>query len=529
MFATITLLAALICTENADGTWTCSSDGPSVGPDSGIVVDPSGSYVCTNCTAISSNECERIKHMVMSNCDAIVTAALNTRGYARDLEDQIQSLVTTFSAFTDCPYHYSNSQSDLNSQPGFDSSLSSISLRNEDLWNKMDSAWQTSPNFAVVNVSTVPPSSFVNYLSMVRSVDHLVGLWQSSFAVAQNSIQQLTNALATIQGVYNGTYRSEATATDLYLQVRDTVSCAPCTLGSSSGGGGGSGSQTGCLDCYLNHLSRMDSNLDSINDALQALKPQMETYMIRVRSVIERNFDIPLSSLSNLVSRIDDYLQIDQQQYLTTINAAVSSMTNQVHYFDDYILADFYKDHLDQEFDINQAIAEIPEGGGDTWENLTWFSRVEALLGAAAGFGTSSPSDEVDSSILNDYDQALGDVEADSSGIEARQSITTVFESLGDVLEVFNIFEGVSEPSEIFLLRDAPLPLHSSSDTATITIQVPDAPALISFLRFVRYAFIAFYWFVALVGFVFAVVKLYSTVVSILRWSSSFLGNVFGG
>lgn len=528
MFANILLLAALICTENADGTWTCSSDGPSLDPDSGIVIDPEGNYTCTNCIAISSNECDRIKSMVISNCDEIIGATLDTRGYATNLREQLQSLLTTFSNFEECPYHYSSDTGDITNQPGFDSSFETSTDKYEDLWNKMVSAWESSPNYGIVAIQAVPPESY-SVRNMWKSVNYLVGLWQASYAVAQNTTNQLNRALSTIQDVINGTRRAQSSAEDIYTQTLDSVTCAPCTLGSSTGGGGGSGSQTGCLDCYLNYLSSMDSNLDSINDALQALKPQLETYITRVRSVIERNFDTPLSSLSNLVSRIDDYLQIDQQQNLITIKEAVISMTNQVHYFDDYILADLYKDHLDQQFDMNQAISEIPEGGGDTWDNLTWFSRVEALLGSVAGFGSSISSDEVDSSILDDYDQAMGVVESDSSGNEARQSITTVFESLEDVLNAFNIFEGVSEPSQIFLLDRADLPLHSSSDTASITIQVPDTPALITFLRFVRNAFIAFYWFAALVGFAFAVVKLYSTVVSILRWSSSFLGTIFGG
>lgn len=527
MFAIITLLAALVCTENADGTWTCSSDGPSLGPDSGIVEDSEGAYVCTNCTAISSNECERIKNLVIDKSSIIISNCVATVNQLDQFDYELIDLHNSFSDFVPCPYTLVYTISQLKSQYGLASADNSQILAH--IRDVVLPQWQATANYSFTQLNPDLKNSTANaYLYTLHA--ELCGIWSCSYSIAIKMLDEINSLRSSYFTVWDKIFSSLNEAQSIASEAQ-LVSCASCKLGvSSSGGGGGgsSGSETGCLECYLAQLRQINSNLDAIKSYLLQIKNDLYQFKTDFNREIQNLLD-QIEELNYTANRIDDYLEIDQKQYLIKIKEAVISMTNQVHYFDDYILADFYKDHSDQQFDMNVAISEIPDGGGSTWENLTWFSRVEALLGAAAGFGTSSPSEDVDTSILNDYDQAIAEVEADSSGTDARESITTVFESLGDVLEVFNIFEGVSEPSEIFLLQDAPLPLHSSSDTAEITIQLPDTPALISFLRFVRYAFIAFYWFVALVGFAFAVVKLYSTVVSILRWSSSFLGTVFGG
>lgn len=120
-------------------------------------------------------------------------------------------------------------------------------------------------------------------------------------------------------------------------------------------------------------------------------------------------------------------------------------------------------------------------------------------------------------------------VEADSAGNTARESVSGLFETLEDVFDSLNIFGSVSEPSYLTLLDSAALPLHGSSGTAAVTVSVPDIPAIFTFLRFIRYAFIAFYWILALISFVFAVIWLYRSIVSLIRWATNFIGSIFAG
>lgn len=540
----VPLLAALHCEQISENVWECTAD------DSGgwedhypVEPDPSnpGSYICTNCISISSTECESIKTTLLGEVSSILSQVQTSQSLVSDTKTNLRALIDDLGRFVSCPYSFIENNRDFDSQPGYDSSLSTVPARLSDFWNKMKSAWHNSANYQFLGIEPHDPSGFT-WAPVKYSANYLVGVWECSYRTANSVNAGISDLLNTLDNAERSLNDVSDVSIPLLNYNISSVSCAPCSL-SSSGGSGGSGdsgdsgetgTETGCLTCYTKYLKSLDESVDSINNHVHEINTKVSTFIDDVTDAIKDNLDIPLSSISNTIQRIDDYLRVDQDRLLDSIRSAVVVISNEVsdiqnNFYTSFKRADEFKNLDNQEFSLVEAIKEIPQGGDSVWSRLNWFSRMEALLASIAGFGTNTAdvASEVSSEVMEEYDQNMASVRSDSSGLAAREQISTAMDSVSSVLQSFQIFDGVHEPEAIRLLDAADVPFLSGANGAQLTIEMPNVPAIYSFLRFVRYAFIALYWTASLLSFFFSLLGLYAGVVSLVKWASQFLGSVF--
>lgn len=539
----IPLFALLTCTEITQNVWECRSDDTGYYPGmEGVDTDDDGNYICTNCVQISESECLSLKQSIVSALDTSFRSLDSIDSNSQSALVAISNKIELLSGIDQCPYHYCTTaqMSEISDQPGYDSSLPTTAARLSAFWSTAIETWQGSNNSLLFSGSIPSPSSFANASYVTRALNYLVGVWDCTYSAAVEILPDLHQTL------------------DLYLQpipalsqsVRDElgpigdrvqqVTCSPCTLGNANSGGGGSvggdqsGVETGCLSCYLDRLDDISETLSYIDNRVESIETKLSQYIDDVKDKIKDNLDIPLSSISNVVQRIDDYLRVDQDQLLDSIRSAVIVISNEVSdiqhdFYEAFKRADESKNLDDEEFDLVEAINEIPNGGDSVWSRLNWFSRMEALLGSIAGFGTNTTdvSTEIPSEFLQEYDTNISSVNSDSSGLAARDQISGAMDTISSVLDSFRIFDGVYEPESIRLLDSSELPFLSGDNGVQLTVEIPEVPAIYSFLRFARYAFIALYWSAALLAFFFALLGLYTGVVSLIKWASQFLGSVF--
>lgn len=404
------ILAAIVCVDNGDGSWTCSGDSDY----EGVTTNETGGTVCTNCVNMTPAECQSKKqalidlgNQIQQLSDTLGYAFQSTIGFTYDQIDAYRS-------FTDFPWSmiYNQPYSDVSLDPvGFLVGVSSPTLQDyNNAISILFNAWHTSTNNSIVNVSfTTYTGSTANGARsfLNRRYNEISGLWHGSYMLAQS-------AISTLQAIYGDLLNEQSLNQQILFKSYDVVSraesitCAPCQL--SDGEGGGSGVQTGCLECYLVFLRRYQEQLDHLNDQTAATTNILNNILGSVNSGLGY-----LGSISNHVARIDDYLWTDQSNKLANVEQAIIVISNNIDSIQKYYYHTFsnasdissgvyYDPGVGNPQDFEQVLNNVfnnPQGFDlDLYQKFSWFERVEMLLADIAGIASSTnPSSLSDQSI----------------------------------------------------------------------------------------------------------------------------------
>lgn len=401
------VLAAIVCVDNGDGTWTCSGDSDY----EGVTTNETGGTVCTNCVNMTPAECQSKKQALIDLGNQIQQLS-DTLGYAfHDTIGFTYDQISAYRAFTDYPYtmDFNNPQPSANTYAYSILGVSTITNNNQFLEavRKLITEWTATTNYYVVQSSPVVPTSATR-ATVNTWIFEVSSLWHGSFQLAQS-------AIATLESIYgdllNEQNLNQQVLTKSYdvISRAESITCSPCQLSDGSSGGG-SGVQTGCLECYLVFLRRYQEQLDHLNDQTAATTNILNQILGSVNSGLGY-----LGSISNHVARIDDYLWTDQSNKLANVEQAIIVISNNIDSIQKYYYHTFsnasdissgvyYDPGVGNPQDFEQVLNNVfnnPQGFDlDLYQKFSWFERVEMLLADIAGIASSTnPSSLSDQSI----------------------------------------------------------------------------------------------------------------------------------
>lgn len=455
------------CTDNGDGTWTCRGSGYQ------FPTNEMGQATCTNCVAMSPSECQNFKSSVLSYCDTIDYDLSNLSTDIGNVFDLCITNSSKYYSFTDWPY---SAIPDTTSNSWADSLLPELtgsSQNSSTNWLQavlnLVSLFNSSPQ---VLSGVLPPSpslsGSVNKSIFIRHALSVYGFWHASYLVAQQAMVDFNQVSYAVEPL-KYTVQSISNDTDYVRSEVNRVTCSTCVLGSGDGdsSGGGSGSNVGCLECYLVFLRRFQASLETIEDKVSSIKSTVDNIDRTVASGFS-DLVSGVGTLTNIATRIDDYLHSDQSNMLYTVQQAVVVISNNVDSIQRYFFNTFSNasDIASGSYDSRQLTMEevfnsifLPKDQGgfqlSEYEKYDWFRRIELQLSQISGiFSDESIDDGVSDSELDSMkDSADGFQDLSSSASSTGESIVSVGSSLRSAAHsIGNIFPSSAPPGEITLL-----------------------------------------------------------------------------
>lgn len=486
------LANAITCVDNGDGTWTCSGEGMP-----GTVFDPlTGITSCTNCVNMSPSACLEFKNGLYTALGVLtndILSAYNESQLIRNLAVDFKAkwlnfpdsylpnsfgnnglpssycynflyqLQLTYQSFTDLPeVNYLNSL-DLSSRSAFDSISNSIYFH--------VTGFSSDTTFGS-NKGGVVATYFYSYFHSVHQFLNQIILPQV------NSYETRSDNIGTI-------LLSTLDITSLMSSAASTLNCDTCQLSSgSSSSSGSSGSSTyNCPECLKTLLQEISSKVSTIQQQLTSANTSLssivnvntqcktiqEELLEKFKSyseTVEQN----LNALSNLVYRIDDYVETDQKQLLQNINQAVIVLSNDV----DSVQKRFFtlankslsfgsvgdtdpltlSDSSDMVQTASNVIKEL-SFTSSTYKQYDWFSRIEMLLLHIAGVGAQQEFQQVSQQQLDNMKTAGQSLANSFSPSAVQGSANTVLSSTRQfVTNVQNLYPSGNPVSEVVLLQE---------------------------------------------------------------------------
>lgn len=414
----LALFAAIVCTPQPDGSWICSGDGGAAGGGQ-VVTNVVG--VCTNCTAMSPEDCQSIKNSIQLYLQEGMETLSDSRQEVNDSLSDIQSVLEEGDSFTPVTqWSASSGSGPVNTAPQFQYGLGSAG--------------------SSIFTGSYPLGGTAN--------NSIVNYYQQA---VKPSLQSAENHLYHVLFGINSTYNTLSSISD---NVLSRVNCSACTA-SFDGDPLETNSPPSSGSCPCDEQMKALNKLvkDEISPRISSIDDNVKL-LTNIVSIAREQFEIVkvgMHNISNLLLRLDDYVLDDFSQRVYQIrfdvNYIASNLRQRVSFIDQqYSNSTFYVS-LDGEKDIDiqnlesQLLTDTDEGPSFDWgeyKNLTWFGRVEYLLLRMNGLYSlndnetssedpSSRSDEIEES-ASSFNQSLD--EAKSSFDSVKSSAANFFNAV---------------------------------------------------------------------------------------------------
>lgn len=467
------LLAVITCTELSDGSWICQGDSYT-GID-----EINGEYVCTNCTAISPEQCVLVRQSVLDYIDSVTNQLSSLESNIYDAHDTVDSLKSSLGSFTPCPYDEivvtgSGAMNGALGAAGYTTTSTGRLAYAEFLLSE----WHSTENYNVTRYDPVllNPGQGLTQAAAYAFHNELVAAWKCSYQVAQNYFPTVESAYFRVADARDAVpdIRSAALSARSYAS---SVTCAPCTVGST----GGSGSTTGCLECYLQYLRSLDSNIGRMLDSVNTIKQSV--------SVLGGNITNQINSLIRLQSNF-------YNQFNRTDNANNQQRLGSI---------------------VSEDLAVFGQGFNESaFNDLPWFKRVELLLYKVAN-PTNAPVEQIDDDSIQSTLEGTSDDLSESIERFVNGS-ETLASSLGSIRDVVTSLQSA-------LAHSAPL-----TDGVTLIeggSWISDEPLVLRINITIQNALHAFFsclWLVLVSVVVWRVsTAAWSKVIALVRWLLSLI------
>lgn len=451
VFAFIPLfLAQVVCVDNGDGSWTCTGSGIP-----GVTTNAQGQATCTNCVNMSPAECREKRNSLITDLSNLEIDLQGLVSFASEKAGEVGMMADDFRGFTDYPHSYYGSTYSASNLQSFLASVTGSSGNNasnrQAAVTQLVYEYNDSDNSDYTGDYYMPSSFSAN--DAWATHQGVYGFWHGSYMVGSQVAPALDRASSALGQCAQQANSMQSDVVSI-LSTAESINCAPCVLGDGDGGGG-SGTQVGCLECYLVFLRRYTEQLDLLNVQVSALT----NIQMRILSEV-KDINSILPSISNHVGRIDDYLWTDQSNMLANVEAAIIVISNNVdtiqqYYFhtfsnaSDISMGVYAGKDTGREMSFAEAYSNVfhyGTEGKDFNENdyikLDWFRRVELLLTEISGVFNTSIDDEAISDTqyedMMNKAQQLGDLsgDIDSSGDGVKsvgQSLVGLGRSIGGI------------------------------------------------------------------------------------------------
>lgn len=511
----------VICT----GDFSSSAEVPVEDPSSG---GGGGTNVCTNCTAMTVQQCEQHKTNVLeyaSITQASFDRALMDLGNARNdlslVRSQIEGLKQEGDNFVSYP-----SNSDI---PGSATASKVDFILNGPTGPYISTGSTSSPSISTVRGGNNSIYSYYNEAvkPALTSAESYVNKVASEIDFA---IDNITSAFVDLDS--------------LITYVQNDIVCSVCQSSGGSGGGGSGGGGSGddddddggggsggcpCAE-VLNHI------LQVLMDMQQDLKT-IKTKINRWDSIIDQ-INANIASIASDVYKIrrttdlmDDFFRDDTELNFAKLIEHTLTLSNSVFsgslslppnlYWTEYTNATQFLDAQGDNFDWAEKGSTISTATGQwridfgEYEQLNWFQRIEYLLGSIAGiFNPTSGVSDVDFSQEDKANQDLVKDQLSSDTFDLDSQVTpvrTLISKVNSAKSKLNPFSDIfSTPSvqKVTILPNVSLGSQSDfnrliSDQEVPSIQIDltrtgDGSFNINSLVGLAHSLTTFLWFVLL-------------------------------
>lgn len=534
ILSSLLMVAAITCTPNADGTWTCSGTG--IGDIAGVEETPDG-YVCTNCVNMTTNECVKLKNELKIQLERVSSEVSHSLAEAGDLLYKIEQQLLLYNDIQYCPYEYITRTDGWGVYyPNNLITTGAYRLVNYNHFvNNILPNWQNTPNYQIVNLN--PPSiSFKDTphtYQLTALHNSLVALWKSSYEMGMQAGNDINTINEQVSSVRSGLYHAQEETSVMTYQI-DSITCESCklTLGDSEGDGEGgeTGSEAGCLECYLKALADIKDVLDRISSYLYSIEQEITKLRSDMNDKLKSILD-KMDDLSESFERLDDYLRIDQSNLLSRITVNVEAFGEITNLFSRYFHSFNATSDSDLKSTLNKVIGADNKFNFEAYQATTnWFTRVEILLAMNAGLHTTNNVEDTEEDFddkMKDYDDALSSYEQETEQETAEKSITDFVRTWEEIAAAFRFWDNLEEPTEIWLMQSKTLDIGSVKGSLTVNVKSYEAPVVRDVLRHIRVGFRVLWW--SLGAFVVFMIgtRLWSTVVDAIKWLIHLLATIF--
>lgn len=533
LISSLLMVAAITCTPNADGTWTCSGTGIE---DIEGVEETEGGYICTNCVQMSSNDCVRLSQEILDQTNQAYMSLQGLYSKTSDLLSTLQATIQKYYDFVDSPYEYitGNSGWSIYYPEDYATKTSSREINNIYFLENILPAWHKTENYKICQLD--PPiiayGTIPTTVQISASHNTLVGIWKCSYTMAQQNASDLMTTYRQVEQLQTSITAIDNSVVTIREQA-ESITCSPCKLTTASGEGGGegsgTGSETGCLECYLNALTQIKEVLERISSYLYSIEQEISKLRADMNDKLKSILD-KMDDFSETVDRIDDYLTIDQSNMLSRITVNVEAFGEITNLFARYFRSFNATTDSDLKSTLDKVIGQNNEFDFEAYNETTnWFTRVEILLAMNAGLNVTNEVAQNGSieEEMKDYDTALTEYEQNTEQSEAETSITDFIRTWDEIANAFRFWDNLEEPTEIWLMQSKTLDIGSKKGSLTVNVQAYESPVVRDVLRHIRVGFrILWYALGALVVFLIGA-KLWRTVVDAIKWLIQLLATIF--